>query len=87
MLSKDEMTSASVVVFGDSRRPLLQKLGARLLVSPGTSDRADGGLAFLSDTRGGSRVQLFDGRGKCVRSASLLRGAKAKVRIRGKEHK
>lgn len=85
-LSKDDMASASVVVFGDSARPVIQKLGGRLLVSPGASKRPDSGTVLLSDTRKGTQVQLFDTGGKCIRSATLVpNNRNAQLTVKGEE--
>ena len=83
-LSKDDMTSSSVVVFGNSPRPVIQRLGNRLLVAPGPSSRPDGGMVLLSDSRKGTHVQLFDPSGRCVRSATLVSSsAQAQLTVKG----
>lgn len=83
-LDVEDISAASLLVFGKSEGPMIRRVGARVFVSPGPIGCADGGSGVLDDGAGGVRIEILNGAG-AVTVQDLL-GAPAgsgKMRIQG----
>ena len=62
-LDAEDISPASLLVFGKSTEPMIRRVGARVFVSPGPIGCAGGGSAVLDDGSGGVRIEILNGAG------------------------
>lgn len=83
-LDEEDISAASILVFGKSAEPMIRKVGARIFVSPGPIGSPTGGMAILDDGAGGVKIEILDPSGNI--SAQDLLAATAtgnKMKVQG----
>lgn len=85
ILDEEDVTAASLLVFGRSREPTIKRVGSRMFMSPGPLGVTGGGMGILEEARtGGVRVQVRDTSGAIViedilGAGPLMQGIKMRV--------
>ncbi|AUX21692.1 hypothetical protein SOCEGT47_021790 [Sorangium cellulosum] len=85
-LDEEDVVAASLLVFGKSSEPLIQRVGARTFFSPGPIG-LEGGAALLDDGQGGVRIEVMNARG-AVTAREIVGPAAVgpRMRVQGGSH-
>jgi hypothetical protein len=79
-LSEEDLAGASLVVFGNSEEPVLQRVGTRLHVAPGAIVSKTGGCAVLDDGAGNVRIEILSASGD-VTAREIMAAPSAAARM------
>jgi hypothetical protein len=83
-LDEEDISAASILVFGKGAEPLIRKVGARIFVSPGPTGAPSGGMAILDDSAGGVKIEILDASGNVTAQDLLAATATAnKMKVQG----
>ncbi|MFO0759143.1 MAG: hypothetical protein U0359_21805 [Byssovorax sp.] len=83
-LDEEDISAASILVFGKSAEPLIRKVGARIFVAPGAIGAPGGGMATLDDAGGGVKIEVLDAAGRVTAQDSLAaKETASKMRVQG----
>jgi hypothetical protein len=84
MLDEEDISAASLFVFGKSAASVIKKVGARTFLSPGPIGSDTGGSALLDDTGGGLRLEIINGSGVVTARDSIGPArASGKMKVQG----
>lgn len=81
-LDEEDITAASILVFGKSGEGMIEKVGTRMFLSPGPVGSETGGCAVLDDSDGGVRIELMTAAGTVIAKGAVgapITGAKMRV--------
>jgi hypothetical protein len=69
ILDEEDILSASLLMFGKSKEPLVRQVGARTFIAPGELGGGPGGIALLSDDPSGDlTVSIYEPTGGLLES-------------------
>lgn len=81
LLDEDDIASASLMVFGKSKEPMVKQVGTRFFLSPGPL--GEFGILVLEDQDDGVHLALYDGVCREVRRERLLGPLESRLSVSG----
>lgn len=82
-LDEEDILSANLIVYGKSPTPLVKQIGSRWFVTPGSVVCPTGGLMVIADEGEDVTVELFDARGKSMKTERLEMKVRATTTVQG----
>lgn len=83
LLDEEDISGASIFVYGKSDGPLVKKIGARWFVTPGPIGCANGGIATLDEDGDQLFLTIYDITGKPAQREKLVVPRPARIRVQG----
>ena len=71
LLDEEDISAATILVFGKSAEPLIKRIGSRVFFTPGPVSAAGGGRGILDDAGSGLLLEVLDATGK-VRASERI---------------